>query len=39
MADGDGLTGGSGSGRGGGSRHITCTDAANEPTANLIGNV
>jgi len=39
MADGDGLAGGSGSGRCGGSRYITCTDAADEPTANLLGNV
>ena len=39
MADGDGLTGGSGCGRCGGSLYITRTDATGKPTANLLGSV
>jgi len=39
MADGDGLTGGSGSGRCGGSLYLASTDAPTEPTTNLIGGV
>ncbi len=39
MADGDGLTGGSGSGRCGGSRDFTWTDAAGKPAANLLDGV
>jgi hypothetical protein len=37
MADGDGLTGGAGSGRSGGSLHVTGPDATGKPTANLLG--
>jgi hypothetical protein len=37
MADGDCLTGGSGSGRCGGSLYITRTDATGKPTTNLLG--
>jgi hypothetical protein len=39
VADGDSLTGGSGSGCRGGSLYITGTDAAGESTANLIASV
>ena len=39
MADGDRLTGGSGSGRCGGSLYIACTDAADKPTTNLVRRV
>jgi hypothetical protein len=39
MADGDGLAGGSGSGRCGGSLDITRTDATDKSTANLLGSV
>jgi hypothetical protein len=37
VADGDGLTGGSGSSRCGGTLYITRADATSEPTANLLG--
>jgi hypothetical protein len=37
MADGDCLPGGSGRGRGGGSRYLTHTDATGEPTTDLLG--
>jgi hypothetical protein len=36
MADGDGLTGGSGSGRCSSALHVTRSDAAGKSTANLI---
>jgi hypothetical protein len=39
VADGDGLTGGSGSGRCGGTLYLTRTDATGKPTANLVGSV
>jgi hypothetical protein len=39
VTDSDGLTGGSGCGRCGGSFYLTRTDATGEPTANLLGNV
>jgi hypothetical protein len=39
MADGDGLTGGSGCGRCGGTLYITRTDATGKPAANLLGSV
>jgi hypothetical protein len=39
MAHGDGLTGGPGGGRRGGSLYITGTDATGKPTANLLGSV
>ena len=39
MADGDGLTSGTGSGHGGGNPYLTCTDATGKPTANLLGGV
>jgi hypothetical protein len=37
MADGDCLTGGSGSGHCGGSLYITRAHATNKPTTNLLG--
>ena len=39
MADADGLTGGSGSGRCGGRLHIARTDATDKPTADLLRSV
>ena len=39
MADGGGLTGGSGRSRCGRSLHLTCTDATGTPPANLVGGV
>jgi hypothetical protein len=39
MADGDGLTGGSGSGFCGRSLDIARTDATGKPTTNLLGSV
>ena len=39
MADGDGLTGGSGCGRRGRCLYITRTDATGKPTADLLGSV
>jgi hypothetical protein len=39
VADGDGLTGGLGRGRCGGTLYITRTDATGKPTANLVGSV
>jgi hypothetical protein len=39
MADGDGLTGGSSSGRCGGSLDFTWTDAAGKSTADPLGSV
>jgi hypothetical protein len=39
MADGDGLSGGSGSGRCGGGLHITSADATDKPTADLLRGV
>jgi hypothetical protein len=39
MADGDGLTGGPGSGRCGGSIYIARTDTTGKPTTNLLGSV
>jgi hypothetical protein len=39
VADGDGLTGGSGSGRCGGTRYITRTDGTGKLEVNLVGSV
>jgi hypothetical protein len=39
VADGDGLTGGLGSSRRGGTLYITRADATSKPTANLLGSV